>query len=114
MNRLRIADYASSPGGRFIADGDFSGEWFRDQILVPALLAAKDKSEKLEVELDGTSGYGSSFLEEAFGGLVRKGIADSNTLNKFLLITATSPLYAPYKTLADRYVATAKREMVAA
>jgi hypothetical protein len=114
MNKLRIADYASSPGGRFISDGDFSGEWFRDQILAPALLAVKDKSEKLEVELDGTSGYGSSFLEEAFGGLVRKGIADAGTLNRILLITAISPLYAPYKALADRYIATAKREMVAA
>lgn len=114
MTKLRVADYASSPGGRFMSDGDFSGEWFREQILVPALLAAKDKSEKLEVELDGTSGYGSSFLEEAFGGLVRKGIADSGTLNKCLVITATSPLYAPYKALADRYIASAKREMVAA
>jgi STAS-like domain of unknown function (DUF4325) len=114
MNRLRIADYASSPGGRFISDGEFSGEWFREQILAPALLAAQDKSEMLKVELDGTSGYGSSFLEEAFGGLVRKGIADSNTLRRVLIIAATSPLYAPYKALAERYIATAKREMVAA
>jgi hypothetical protein len=28
-------------------------------------------SEKVIVQLDGTLGYGSSFLEEAFGGLVR-------------------------------------------
>jgi hypothetical protein len=114
MIRLRIADYASSPGGRFIADGDFSGEWFREQVLVPALLAAKEKSEELEVELDGTSGYGSSFLEEAFGGVVRKGLVDPNTLDKVLVIRAASPLYAPYKALAERYIATAKREMATA
>ena len=31
-----------------------------------------EKKEKLYVDLDGGYGYGSSFLEEAFGGLVRK------------------------------------------
>lgn len=29
------------------------------------------KAEKLKIDLDGGYGYGSSFLEEAFGGLIR-------------------------------------------
>ena len=29
------------------------------------------KNEKLKIDLDGGYGYGSSFLEEAFGGLIR-------------------------------------------
>ena len=29
------------------------------------------ENEKLKIDLDGGYGYGSSFLEEAFGGLIR-------------------------------------------
>lgn len=60
--------FSKYPGGRFYTDGEFSGERFRDEILLPALQG----SETVIVQLDGTLGYGSSFLEEAFGGLVRK------------------------------------------
>lgn len=57
-------DFARLPGGR---TGDKSGEEFRTQFLVPALLS----NDKVIVDLDGTLGLGSSFLEESFGGLVR-------------------------------------------
>lgn len=60
-------DFSTEPAGRFRTDGPFSGEAFRDDILLPAIR----KSEKTVIELDDTEGYGSSFLEEAFGGLVR-------------------------------------------
>ncbi|WP_174275556.1 STAS-like domain-containing protein [uncultured Sphingomonas sp.] len=63
--------FSRAPAGRYISDGPNSGERFRDQYLVPAL---KTNGE-LTLELDGTRGYGSSFLEEAFGGLVRVGFA---------------------------------------
>lgn len=61
-------DFSRFPAGRFVSDGDYSGEKFRAEFLV-ANLATTDR---LIVDLDGTAGYGSSFLEEAFGGLVRK------------------------------------------
>jgi len=61
-------DFSQFPAGRFKAHGDFSGEKFRDGILLNALKEA----EKVSVHLDGAAGYGSSFLEEAFGGLIRK------------------------------------------
>ena len=35
--------------------------------------------------MDGTRGYGSSFLEEAFGGLVRKGFSQDQILSSFEL-----------------------------
>jgi hypothetical protein len=114
MTTLRIADFALSPGGRYIADGAFSGEWFRDDILVPALRAAIEASAVLRVELDGTSGYGSSFLEETFGGLIRKRIFPTRKVQTALEIVAGSPLYAPYKALADKYISLAKPETVAA
>jgi len=37
------------------------------------------------IDLDGVRGYGSSFLEEAFGGLVRKGFSQA-TIKSLLLL----------------------------
>ncbi|MFI3272329.1 MAG: STAS-like domain-containing protein [Pseudomonadota bacterium] len=71
MIKISIAqDFSIYPGGRTANDGPYSGAEFRDTYLIPALI----KNEKVEVNLDGTCGYGSSFLEEAFGGLIRSGI----------------------------------------
>lgn len=64
-------DFSRYPAGRYVEDGPFSGAAFRDDILIPALQAG----EHIHVELDGVRGYGSSFLEEAFGGLVRNGFS---------------------------------------
>lgn len=61
-------DFSEFPAGRFASDGKFSGEKFREKLLLPAL----EQFKKIRILLDGTKGYGSSFLEEAFGGLVRK------------------------------------------
>ena len=64
-------DFSPTPAGRYRSDGPFPGEKFRDDLLLPAL---RKDTEPVTVELDGTAGFGSSFLEEAFGGLVRCGI----------------------------------------
>lgn len=61
-------DFSRFPAGRHRADGPYSGERFRDEKLLPALLS----NTTVVVDLDGCLGYGSSFLEEAFGGLVRE------------------------------------------
>lgn len=60
-------DFSKFPGGRYYTDGPFSGEKFRKEYLIPALKEAT----KVVVDLDGVSGFGSSFLDEAFAGLVR-------------------------------------------
>lgn len=60
-------DFTRYPAGRLKTDGPYSGEAFRQNVLVPALKARTP----VIVALDGPLGYGSSFLEEAFGGLVR-------------------------------------------
>ena len=73
MITINIANgYTKTPGGRFKSEGDFSGEDFRDSILIPKYLEAVKQNQLLCINLDGGYGYGSSFLEEAFGGLVRK------------------------------------------
>lgn len=48
-------------------DGDFSGQEFREDVLVPAL----NSGSKVIVDLRGVLALGSSFLDEAFAGLVR-------------------------------------------
>ena len=60
-------DFTRSPGGRTVDDGPYSGERFREELLVPALNEEGD----LEIDLRGALTFGSSFLDEAFGGLVR-------------------------------------------
>lgn len=62
-------DFTRYPGGRYRTDGKFSGERFREDLLIPAV-----SQGEVVIQLDGTAGYGSSFLEEAFGGLARAGI----------------------------------------
>lgn len=69
---IYVRDYTEFPGPRFAKLGPSSGEEFRDTILIPQLEAADGE---ISVNLDGTMGYGSSFLEEAFGGLIRKGVS---------------------------------------
>lgn len=66
-------DFSRYPAGRYLADGPYNGEKFREELLIPALSEAISKGEKIKIELDGVRGYNSSFLEEAFGGLVRYG-----------------------------------------
>jgi hypothetical protein len=70
--KIKIAtDFSRIPCARFLSEGDFPGEEFREKILLPKLKDAIDKNEKLEIDLDGTAGLGTSFLEESFGGLIR-------------------------------------------
>jgi hypothetical protein len=75
---LNIAkDFSRYPAGRVTTDGPYSGQKFREEFLEPVIKAGK----KLTIELDGTRGYGSSFLEEAFGGLVRVGYPSEKILS---------------------------------
>lgn len=70
---IKIAEvYTDTPGARYESQGPFSGERFRDEILYPKFIDWLDSGDTLTVDLDGGYGYGSSFLEETFGGLVRK------------------------------------------
>jgi hypothetical protein len=73
-NVISIAvDFSPAPAGRNVSDGPYPGAKFRDEFLVPALRS----HDSITVDLDGTAGMGSSFLEEAFGGLVRLGFTES-------------------------------------
>src|ERR1700677_1029761 len=69
MTAINVStDFTRFPSGRFKKNGSTSGEAFREQFLEKPI----SEGQKVVILLDGTVGYGSSFLEEAFGGLVRK------------------------------------------
>ncbi|MHC4692062.1 MAG: STAS-like domain-containing protein [Planctomycetota bacterium] len=83
MSRISIAEeFTDSPGTRFRVDGEFSGEQFREEVLMPKLNALQPY-EILEINFDGVFGYPPSFLEEAFGGLIRE-IDDPENIEKKL------------------------------
>ena len=95
-------DYTQYPGGRYIEDGEGNGTGFREKFLRPAM---ENKSVScVKVVLDGAAGYPSSFLEEAFGGLVREeGFTARDVLEKFVFI-ANEPGYERYIDLIKEYV----------
>ncbi len=99
---LNIAkQFSRSPAGRYLSDGPFSGQAFRENFLLPALR----QSESVEVQLDGALGFGSSFLEEAFGGLVRECGFQAEALHKKLRISSK---LKTYELRVWRYVDEAK------
>jgi hypothetical protein len=104
-DRITIAaDFSRYPAGRFKADGPYSGERFRQEYLVPSLA----KLDKVTVILDGTLGYGSSFLEEAFGGLVREEGFTATELKKKLVIVSKDD--ATFETEVWTYIEDAKAD----
>ena len=85
MITISIAkDFSRIPGARFPKEGNHSGQEFRMQVLLPKLSEAISRKEKLRVILDGTAGLGTSFLEEAFGGLIRSDKFNLDDIKKHL------------------------------
>ncbi|CAA0333028.1 conserved hypothetical protein [Alteromonas infernus] len=73
INKLSLVrEFGSRPYGRYPQDGELCGENFRKQLLAPRLRKAIGENEVLYVDLDGYNRYGRSFLDEAFGGLIRE------------------------------------------
>lgn len=93
--KIKIAtDFSRIPGARFPEEGDFSGQDFRKNILLPKLKEVIDKKEKLEIDLDGTAGLGTSFLEESFGGLIRiDNIQYQDIIDTLIFISNDDPEY---------------------
>lgn len=88
MNVVSVAkDFTRFPAGRYTRNGETSGQAFRERFLEGPLARGED----VVIELDGTVGYGSSFLEEAFGGLVRSLQLPAATLLQRLTIRTSDP-----------------------
>jgi len=67
-----VKDFHKEPYGRYRSDAEgcerSSGQTFREEVLAPALR----ENESVLVDLTGYNRYGRSFLDEAFGGLIRE------------------------------------------
>jgi len=73
LQRISIAkEFSDTPGPRAKAEGDSSGEEFLETLLLPAYEHVRAEGGTLLIDLDGTEGYATSFLEAAFGQLARK------------------------------------------
>jgi hypothetical protein len=104
VSELTIADFSRYPAGRTDNDGPFNGTKYRTEYLVPALQAAIVAHDKLRVRLDGVRSFGSSFLDEAFAGLVRYEGFSVEQLAGILEIEAVAPVYQHYKRLIGTYL----------
>lgn len=100
--------FSPTPGPRFIDEGEFSGELLRKNHLLPLIQGAIKDGVKLNVDLDGTHGYLTSFLEEAFGGLIREDHLSFNDLKRCLEIISTEEPYL--KEDIDEYLQEAHDE----
>lgn len=98
IQTINIArDFSRFPAGRYLNDGPFSGEYFRSQFLLPVLKSGM----QTRIELDGVRGYGSSFLEEAFGGLVREGFTPEVVKEVFILVSSDLSLIDEIREYVD-------------
>lgn len=86
-------DFSKTPGSRYEKEGKFSGELFRKTIFAPAMEKAIKNDDNIEINLDGTAGYGTSFLEEIFGGLIRENKISYIELKKRLKIISEEEDY---------------------
>lgn len=107
MNISISQGFSDVPAGRFLTDGNWTGQKFREEILVPALKKA-DKAHPVIVDINDVEGYGSSFLEEAFGGLVRKEGYTKEKLDDILKIKANE-IFAIYKDIISEHIKMASK-----
>jgi len=63
-----VNEFSRCPGGRFTDEGDFSGQDFRESILVPAL----SENDCIIVDMNGASLLAPSFLDESLGMLAKR------------------------------------------
>lgn len=99
-NPIIIAkEFSPFPGGRRRADGPYSGEAFRDDVLKPALR----NGGFVVLDLDGVAGLPSSFWEEVFGGAIRKKLISLDDMTTRLRVKTSEPELEVYRNLAYRY-----------
>jgi len=109
MKTLNIGkDFSTDPIGRFRSDGNRSGETFREDFLKPAIKSL-GPGEKLEIIIDdGIESYGSSFLSEGFGGMVKYGFIKSEELLAIIQITYSNEDFEFFKKKILEYIKKAK------
>lgn len=106
MSEIRVAtEFSPYLGGRYRDDGPWSGQAFREDLLLPRVKAALAEHVTLDVFFDGVEGMPTSFLEEAFGGLLRElKSLDSSKVRSSLKLHAKDPELWPFVKLAEKFM----------
>ena len=106
MKTLYIGNsFSDDPAGRYYTDGDGSGEEFREEVLKPLFY----KADKVVINIDqNVEGYGSSFLVEAFAGLIKHGYFTKANILKKIEIKFSDPDFEFYSKKIYQYLDEAK------
>ena len=109
MTRIRTfsiaRDFSRHAGPRLSRHGTNSGEDLR-RLLADLL---ESHQGPMTIDMDGTNGMGSSFIDEAFGGLVREDGMDGRALLRRLRFS--SILDPSYAECANRSIESAMRTL---
>jgi hypothetical protein len=97
-------DFSPYPGGRVMADGPFNGQEFLEKLLAPKARRALATGSHLRIVLDGVLGLPVSFLDEAFGGLIRKRILTRAQADAIIEIVASTPRVQIYPDMIRNYI----------
>lgn len=69
--KIKVVEFSEYPGPRYKTQGSNSGQEFYEKFLKIKFQEVLDNNyQYLVVDLDGTAGYASSFIDEAFGNLL--------------------------------------------
>lgn len=82
-----VTEFTDCPGGRHRHQGEFSGEEFRDDLLVPALR----NHDRVILDLNGASGFASSFIDEAFGANLDRQVGGAMVESKLAIDLKDDP-----------------------
>jgi hypothetical protein len=99
-----VADrFTPDIGGRFRSDGEFSGEEFREAVVLPLVREALETGRSIRFNFDGVTGMPTSFLEEAFGGLFRlhRDLPTERVLQLVKIEAPDTPKLWPYVRFAE-------------
>lgn len=90
---IKIADWSTTPGARTISTGKYSAEEYYNTILGPVVESAAEANRKLTIDLDGTAGYASSFLDE-IAHRIGKDASWNWLCNKLVIVSTEEPYLA--------------------
>lgn len=100
--------FSAFPAGRVAEDGPFNGALFQAEHLKAPILAANASGTKVIVSLNGLMSCGSSFLDEAFAGLVRDGHITRKDLLNVLEVVYSEPHLKRFHDAIFRYIKESK------
>ena len=110
MTILHIAtQFSKFPGGRFRRFGNYSGEEFREDVLVPAI-DRLGSNEELIIDISDVMNFPPSFLDEAFAAIIRD---KTLTLEQFKakIKFEADEANQPYIGMIDQYLKDAQKAL---